>query len=265
MDRELVLCDRTLACGSTAAFVRLAAELGFAGVSLRAAAAEPGRAFLAAGSATLREIGAELRASGLFVSEAESIRLRDDAAAADFLPVLDSAAELGARAVLVISEETERARGLANYAALAEAARSRGVRLVLEYMVYRPLPSLAAAAAFVQEADPAGAGVLVDALHFTRAGDELVTLARLGDAVAAVQLCDGPTAAPPFALLKHEALFDRLPPGEGAFDLAGIVQALPPGLPLGIEVLNGAREAAMGARGWARHCRDATRALLARL
>lgn len=263
MDRQLVLCERTLACGSTPEFIRIAAELGFAGVSLRVTAAEPGRSFIA--PAQIKQVVAELRATGLFVSEVESIRLTDTATAADFLPLLDSAAELEARAVIVISEENDRARGLANYAALAAAGRERGLGTVLEYMVYRPLRSLEEATAFVREADPEGAGVLVDSLHFTRAGDSLATLAANAATVASVQLCDGPADAPPFDRLKHEALFDRLSPGEGEFALAGFVKALPPHLPIGIEVINGALEAAMGMRAWARHCRDTTRALLAAL
>ena len=265
MERQLVLCDLSLACGSSPEFIRIAAELGYAGVSLRVSAGGPGRTVLGAGTAGLRATLAELRASGLFVSEAETLRLADQVDPADYLPLLDAAAELGARAVVVISEESDRSRGVANYAALAQAGRERGLRLVLEYMVYRSLPSLAEAVAFAREADPVGAGVMVDALHFTRAGDRAEDLARLRDFIAAVQLCDGPAAAPPFDRLKHEALFDRLAPGEGEFDLAAMLGALPLRLPLGIEAPNPGCEAAMGAREWARRCRDATRALLATL
>jgi len=91
------------------------------------------------------------------------------------------------------------------------------------------------------------------------------TLREAGPTIAGVQLCDGPAAPPPWDRLRHEALNERLPPGEGAFDLAGFVRAVPVHLPLGVEVLNPAAQGAAGPAAWARRCRDATRALLAGL
>lgn len=265
VERPLVLCDRTLACGSTPGFIEIAAELGFAGVSLRVTPSDPGRGWFEPGSAQLRQAAAALRASGLFVSAVETVFLTDDSTTAQFLPLLDGAAQLGASCVLVISEVTDPAVAADKYAALAQAARARGLALVLEYMVYRPVRSLAAAVALVRAADPDGAGVVVDALHFTRAGDDPAALLAYADAIGAFQLCDGPRQAPPHGLLKHEALFDRLPPGGGDFALGPMLQALPAHLPICLEVLNPEREAAVGPREWARQCRDGAQALLADL
>lgn len=264
-ERSLVLCDRTLACGSTLEFIDIAADLGFAGVTLRVTPSDPGRGWFEPGSADLRQAAATLRERGLAVSAVETVFLTDESATAQFLPLLDGAAQLGAQCVLVISEVTDPAMAVGKYAELAQAARARGLRLVLEYMVYRPARSLEAAVALVRAADPAGAGVVVDALHFTRAGDDPAALQAHAGAIGAFQLCDGPGLAPPLGQLKHEALFDRLPPGEGEFALPAMLHALPEHLPLCLEVINPAREAAAGPREWARQCRDGARALLADL
>ena len=47
---------------------------------------------------------------------------------------------------------------------------------------------------------------------------------------------------------------ERLPPGEGTIDLAGLFAALPPDLPVSVEVIHLAREATRSVTGWAADC-----------
>ncbi|MBN3728472.1 sugar phosphate isomerase/epimerase, partial [Burkholderia sp. Ac-20379] len=53
------------------------------------------------------------------------------------------------------------------------------------------------------------------------------------------QFCDAAATAPAStAAISEEARFDRLLPGEGGLPLQAFVQALPPGIPLALEVPN---------------------------
>jgi hypothetical protein len=47
-----------------------------------------------------------------------------------------------------------------------------------------------------------------------------------------------PANGPPIAnRCSHEAVKERLFPGEGAIDLIGLLRALPPGIPIALEIL----------------------------
>ena len=51
-----------------------------------------------------------------------------------------------------------------------------------------------------------------------------------------VQLCDAPSKLPALDELVHEARSDRLYPGEGELWLDEVLDVLPPGIPISIEV-----------------------------
>jgi len=51
-------------------------------------------------------------------------------------------------------------------------------------------------------------------------------------------------------------------PGEGGIDLAAIFAALPPDLPVAVEVPNDARSKGMSTEAWARRALEATRNIL---
>jgi len=54
--------------------------------------------------------------------------------------------------------------------------------------------------------------------------------------------------------LIRTARSERLLPGEGTIDLPGLFDALPADLPVSIEVVHTAREAAVDFRTWAAQC-----------
>jgi sugar phosphate isomerase/epimerase len=81
-------------------------------------------------------------------------------------------------------------------------------------------------------------GSAVDALHFDRSHSRLSDLSALPRTwFRYVQLCDAPRArASDRESLIHEAVSERMFPGEGAIDLAGLLRALPSGIPIALEV-----------------------------
>jgi sugar phosphate isomerase/epimerase len=108
--------------------------------------------------------------------------------------------------------------------------------------------------------------VLIDTLHLARTGGTAADLAGLDPALFPyVQLCDGPAQRPTdMEGLIRQSGEARLDPGAGAFDLAGILDALPAGLPISLEVPDVRRAAAIDPLAHAIKIREATEALLER-
>lgn len=87
----------------------------------------------------------------------------------------------------------------------------------------------------VEAAGRKNGAVLVDAIHFFRADNEFADLA--GAPLRYAQFCDAHPGRPAdMQEVMRQARGDRLFPGEGALDLRGLIAALPPGLPLSLEV-----------------------------
>ena len=108
--------------------------------------------------------------------------------------------------------------------------------VALEFMRWSPVATIDDALAFVAAADRANAGICVDTLHLSRSGGQPEQLAGLPRSGSFVQLCDAPAAAPPAESLKAEARSDRLLPGEGELWLDRLLAAIPPDMPISVEV-----------------------------
>lgn len=155
---------------------------------------------------------------------------------ADFGPAMAGAAELGAFALNALVYDRDPARQLDRFGAFCDLAASHGHRVVLEFYPASRIGSLAAALDLVRAIDrPGRVGVNVDLLHLMRAGESVADLAAApAEAILYAQLADGPAAPPPDP--AREAASDRLLAGEGDFDLAGFVAALPRACRVSVEL-----------------------------
>jgi len=154
------------------------------------------------------------------------------------------AAAVGARSITVI-EFFGRAvddldEGAESFARACDLAAEHGVLLHLEFLPWAGIPDLVTAAEIVRRAGRPNGGLLVDSWHLYRSGSTLEELRAIpGDLVMGVQLDDAP--ARPESDLAHETQHRRLLPGEGSFDLVGLVRTLDEigsRAPLGVEVLS---------------------------
>ena len=185
----------------------------------------------------IREIRHACDSRGIGVLDLEVITLAPGFDARRFDAALDTAAELGTRFVQVVCEDADRARAAAGLAQLCAAAGGRGLRVALEFMRFRTVKTLASALSLVEEAGAPNAGVLVDAMHLARSGGEPADVAAAPpDRIAYMQLCDAPLANPPVEQMAHESRTDRLYPGEGELPLSALLDALPPAVPISVEV-----------------------------
>lgn len=246
--------------------LRPAREAGFKGLSLLGADfQQPG--------VTAADLRARAADEGLAITEVEGIALglpgREPGPAmpaslaellkgmtADiYLPLAEA---VGASAVTVIDMfdgAVEIDAAAAAFAAICDRARDFGLTVQLEYVVGGGIATYADACEIVRRADRANGGLMIDSWHLFRGGVTLDELARApGDRVLGVQINDGPE--PSGADPLREMTQGRLMPGDGVFDLVGMIRTLDSigsTAPISIEVFSD-ELAALPAGDVARRC-----------
>ncbi|GAA4938281.1 sugar phosphate isomerase/epimerase [Actinomycetospora succinea] len=164
--------------------------------------------------------------------DVEVVRLGADPLTDHDRALAETAADLGARFLLTVSDEPDEDVTTARVAELVDLLRGAPTRVALEPMRFTGVRTREAAE---RVARAAGATVLLDPLHLHRTGDDP---ARPADRALTgyAQLTDlaDPGTTPPD--LAHEARHDRVPPGHGGLDLGAFVAGLPPAVPLAVEV-----------------------------
>lgn len=251
--------------------LQLAAELGyhFVGLRLLPNAAGAPQQFMIGRPDVLRETVAAQRDTGVGVFDLEIIRIDKGFDPRIYLPLLEAGTALKAKAVLVAGDDAEEARLTDSYARLCEAMKPFGMTADLEFMPWTAVPDVKAALRIIDGAGrPGNAGILVDALHFSRSTttlDDVRAIPR--ELLHYAQICDAPTGEQigrPFSVeeMIHTARCERLLPGEGGIDLEGLFAALPQDLPVSVEVPHETRLARVGQLEWAREALAASRALL---
>ena len=175
---------------------------------------------------------------GLKVWDVEIVRINERTRPEDHLPLMEAAALLGARRLKAVCDSEDEALAASLLAHLAELAAPFGLMLDLEYMVFSGIKSLRSALAVTRNAGQSNLRVLVDALHWMRAGDTVADLrAASPGTIDYCQLCDGPRQGPVGRdALIAEARTRRAAPGDGEFPLAALLATMPPDSPVSLEV-----------------------------
>lgn len=232
--RRLSIAAGTLRGSTPVAAVEAAAGAGFDALGMRFDLDPPS-------ARTLRSARRALDGSGTAVLDIEVVRIRpgdDDEATRQLAAWGES---VGAAFLLVVSDDPDRSRTVARFAETGTIAAERGMRCVLEFMRFTAVPTLAAAVEVVTAAGVPGAGILVDALHLARSGDDPGALAGVApDLLPYAQLCDAAAVPPPGGedALPDEARHRRLMPGMGALPLGALLRELPSVAALSVEVLS---------------------------
>jgi sugar phosphate isomerase/epimerase len=221
--------------------VHVAADCGCSHVGLRLLGGQPGGSEmpLMTSPAIQRDLIVALRTRGLSALDANTVRLVPETSVATYSAFLDVAAELGARHVLTTIDDPDATRRSDNFNALCEAAAARDLTVDLEFVPWQSVPTLNAADAEVRRCDHSAAGIALDALHFMRSGSTLADLKSMPRSrFRYLQLCDAPhrKTAPDRDALIHEAVNERLLPGEGGIDLIGLMRAFDKPVPVALEI-----------------------------
>lgn len=270
---DLVLTSSTLGNPPFPELVAAASAAGFAGLSLW-----PAHDWAAARDAGLsdQDLRTLLDDHGLVVNDVDCLVRWVGPGAPGEPPyfeepepaVLWAAAEaLGARYVNVLllgqkgTAEDDTAAALAE---VCDEAAEHGMVATVEFAAGTLARDVPTAARIVAATGRPNASVLIDAwhLHYGRSTTEDVAATAPG-VVRGVQLNDGPAERPEDFM--HATRWARLAPGEGEFDLAGLVGALDRAGyqgPLSVEVFNQALVDELGLEGAARRVAAGARALI---
>lgn len=237
--RELSISHLTALDATPPELVSAAAGAGFDAVGIRVwpASTEPAYPMLG-DTPMMRETLRRLGDSGVRVLDVEVLRLRPDSRHDDALRILDAGKRLGARDVLVICNDPQETRLVERFGAICEAAKERGMRACLEFMIFSSVKTLADAVRILNRTAHPAAAILVDALHMQRSGAAPAEVAALPpDWLPYAQLCDAPfePVRPPEDVALTEARTGRLFPGDGGLPLCELIHALPAEAPLSVE------------------------------
>jgi sugar phosphate isomerase/epimerase len=215
--------------------VRVAAEAGYSHVGLR---------FIPVAGQSIHHaldvpaIENRLADTGVRVLDVEVFRLAPETDVARFEPVLAMSARLRATELLVHGADAEEARLVENFGRLCDLAATYGLNANLEPMPWVDVSDTSKAMRVINAAGRKNSALLVDAIHFFRAGDNVQALGKIPRAqLRYAQLCDArPERPADMQEIIRQARSDRLFPGEGGRDLAGLMRALPADLPLSLEI-----------------------------
>jgi sugar phosphate isomerase/epimerase len=183
-----------------------------------------------------RDLKALMASTGVSIGLIESIWLSPDTDPAALEPALATAAELGARYVLMCGNDPDEARLSANLFRLALEAKQYGLEIAFEFMPFTQVRSFEQAFRLMRQVAQPNIRLLIDALHVSRSGKDLAALDKLDSSIASyVHLCDAPAKLPPADGLRDEARLGRLYPGDGELPLDAFLDAMPDDATLGLE------------------------------
>ena len=219
-------------------YIEFAARAGFASIGLRTnPAALGGIAYSLAAAAEQAELRRRIEATGVSVMYIELIGLAETTRAADYRPMLEVGAAIGASRLGVGGDSANLAVVAERMAEICDLAREYSIAVDIEFMPFRPVKTFADALQVVRMADRPNAHIMVDALHVFRSNSSLDDIRRADRKfLGTFQICDAPRDPPPADQLATEARTRRLLPGHGGLPLWELIDALPADIPVGVEL-----------------------------
>lgn len=240
MDRVISLSALTVLELAPPQMVACAREAGYSHVGLRLIPATPTEPCYdtIGDTPVIRDTLARLGDTGIRVLDVEILRLKPETQVVQFKDVLETAARLGARHALIAGNDPDETRLTDNLAALCDLAAPFGIAPCLEPMPWTDAKNFAQGARIVGNAARANAGLLIDPIHFDRGGSTADEIKDVPPSyLRYVQMCDAPAERPAtLEGLLHQARAERLLPGDGGLDLAGILRAVPADTPISVEI-----------------------------
>ncbi|MFP6835031.1 MAG: TIM barrel protein [Pseudomonadales bacterium] len=191
-------------------------------------------------AATTREVGRAFAETGLRPLEIEVIDIRPGPPNPEHQRLLECGSEIGATEAIVVSSDPDLEAVKGRFAALCEIGDRLGINLCLEFLPIYQVKTLTMALEVLRGVGHPRGKLLIDPLHVARAGATVADVAALDDDLFSfAQFCDAPMSLdgePGFEELLEEALDGRSTPGAGGLPLRELLGALPPELPLSLEL-----------------------------
>jgi sugar phosphate isomerase/epimerase len=190
--------------------------------------------------AKTREARSALADTGLPLLDVEVIWIQPGSDMGLHKKVIDVGAALGAQNVLCVSSEPDMAKTAASLHELCVHAEGSGMRVTLEFGIFTEVKNLSMALGVLDQVAHPLRALLIDPIHVDRSQSPVADLAAVPrELLPYAQFCDAPAKRPDpadFPAIIEDAIDLRQQCGEGALPLAAMYQALPPGIPLSIEL-----------------------------
>ncbi len=267
MKQEFSLAHLTVLGCPPAEMTYIAARAGYDYVSIRpiymGLPGEPNYS-LADNPQMLRQLKTALASTGLKVHDIELARVYEGLHPTKYLPAMEVAAELGAKAVLSSIWGGERDYYIEKFATICDLAKPFGLTVDLEFVPIATVSSLALAVDVLRSIQRSNAGLMIDMHHFHRARDNPADLDGLPrEWFHFAHLCDAPPEIPTerseMIRIMREA---RCYVGEGGIDVAAILAHIPPCV-YSIELPHKERHEEFGYAEHAARCLESLKAYLA--
>ena len=191
-----------------------------------------------------------LKDTGMKINDIELAKI--DANTADvrkYEPHLEAAAKLGVKNVITNIWTPDKAFYTEKFAELCDLAAKYGICVNLEFVTWAEVKDLQSARELLDTVKRGNALILLDTLHFYRSRvtlDELKSTPK--KLFRTVHICDAGEEIPvDKESLVHTGRAERLYPGEGAIDIAGIVKNLDDDVLLCVEMPHVERVRRIGA------------------
>ncbi len=267
MEQEFSLAHLTVLGCAPPEMTYIAARAGYDYVSIRpifmGLPGEPDYA-LADNPQMLKQTKRALASTGVRVHDIELARVYEGLHPTKYLPAMEVAAELGAKAVLSSIWGGEREFYIEKFGEICDLAKPFGLTVDLEYVPIAAVANLAQAVDVLRAVNRSNAGLMVDMHHLHRARDNPADLDALPrEWFHFAQLCDAPAEIPTeraeMIRIMREA---RLYVGEGGIDVASILAHIPHCV-YSIELPNKERHEEIGYAEHATRCLETLKAYLA--
>jgi sugar phosphate isomerase/epimerase len=210
-------------------------------------------------------IGAALRERGLKISFLDGFLIEPGKDIRERRTDLEIMAELGAPLVNTVSVDPDLDRTIDQFGVLVDLAAAAGMDTTLELVpAQSTIGTLAAALAAIEAVGRREFRLLVDTMHYGRAGARAADVAALDPHLIGYVQINDVKLVPDDPDYFQESIKERLVPGTGELDNLEMLAAVPPEVTIGIEVprWSAARRGA-GPHERLGACVTATRALLA--
>jgi sugar phosphate isomerase/epimerase len=197
------------------------------------------------------------------IAVAEPFLLLPDTHIGALLPNLELAARLQVQAVNAVGFDPDTARLTDVFGTLCERAAGFGLATLIEFFPLSTITSIQMAERLIRDVRRSDVRINLDVLHLVRSSGTAADIAGLDPAlIGHVQLSDGPARIAREGMMA-EASEERVLPGEGEFPLRDILDALPAGVTVGVEVPSLRRhQAGVAPADWARIAVDAMKVAL---
>ena len=211
------------------------------------------------------ELLAAMDDRGVSISLGEGLLIAPRVDVRSYAGDLDIMAELRIPRINTVSLEPDRARTFDELAVLTDLAAERGIVTSVEPVPGLAIADLPSALAAVEHVGRDEISLLIDTMHVVRSGagpDDLRSLPA--ERIGHVQLCDVPLRSTKEYHYAEEAMYHRLPPGEGELPLVEMLAAVPRDRVVGLEVpMQSRAEAGVSAYDRILPCVESARTLLA--